>query len=80
MADKARRKDPKMHLYPFYTPKFIASGVIYLQDRLGITKIVQPYVFTFKDTACKTRSGCCNSLLNPEVTDVVQCLQWVDQS
>lgn len=75
-----RKKNPKIHLEQFYTLKNIASCVVYFLGRLGITKIVYLYAFTFKDMVCKTRSGCCNSLLNPEVMDVVQCLQWVDQS
>lgn len=70
-----------MHtLLQFYTEKNIACCEIYSLDRLAITKIVYPYVFTFKGMVCKTRSGCCNSLLNPKVMDVVQGLQWVDQS
>lgn len=68
-----------MYLQQSYTPKNDRC-VIYILDRLSIAKIVYPNVFTFKDMVCKTRSRCCNSLLNPEVMDVVQCQQWVDQS
>lgn len=78
--DKAGKKIKKCICSSFILLKNIASCVSYFLDRLGITKIVYPYVFAFKDMACKTKSACCNSLLNPEVMDVVQCLQWVDQS